>query len=98
MATVGPLRTQRVSVLPEPNSGVEDATRAGEKARAGGGAERRRDPPGPAWNFSPGSARRALWTRRPEGPWRRVPGVPGRPGLLLTGLAEPRGAESWLGH
>lgn len=47
MATAGPLRTERVSVLYQPNSGVEDLTRAGEEARVGGGAERHPDPPGP---------------------------------------------------
>ena len=37
---------RRVSPL-EPNSRVEDPTRPGEEARAGGGAESRRDLPGP---------------------------------------------------
>lgn len=42
------LRTKRVSVLSQPNSGVEDPTRAGLEARAGGGAQRHWDPPGPS--------------------------------------------------
>lgn len=55
------LRTKRVSVLSQPNSGVEDPTRAGLEARAGGGAQRHGDPPGP----QPGALARALPAVRP---------------------------------
>lgn len=42
-----PPAPETVSVPLKPNSRVEDPTRPGEKARAGGGAERRRDPRDP---------------------------------------------------
>lgn len=53
MATAGPLCTERISVLSQPNSGVENPARAGEEARARGGAERRRDPLGPGLELQP---------------------------------------------
>lgn len=70
-----------------PRQTVEWKTRPGpgKAARAGGGAETRRDPPGRAWCFSPGSAHPALLS------------LP-RSGLGAASLVFLEGRDpSWLG-
>lgn len=99
MATAGPLRTERVSVLYQPNSGVEDLTRAGEEPGPEAEPRGTRTRRGPAWTFSSSSVSRAPWSRRRAGLWRRVLGLSGGSGLLSAALAEPwLSTKSWLGQ
>lgn len=99
MATAGPLRTERVSVLYQPNSGVEDPTRAGEEASAGGGAERHRDPPGPGLELQLRLCPRCALVLTACGALAPRPWSLWWVGLLSAGLAEPwLSTESWLGQ
>lgn len=86
MATAGPLCTERISVLSQPNSGVENPARAGEEARAGGGARGAGIRWGPAWSSSPGSVGRAPRCQR----------VRGSSAASLVFLAG-RGRSGWAG-
>lgn len=93
-----PPAPETVSVPLEPNSRVEDPTRPGEEARAGGGAERRRDPrdrPDGQTLRGVGCVYSASWPPRLSGLWRGVLRLPGGSRLISAGLVEPRlGTES----
>lgn len=90
------LRTERISVLSQPNSGVEDPTRAGEEARAGGGAERRRDPLGPGLELQPQLCRPCALVPAACGALAPRPWFSWRVGAALAGLVDPRlHAKSW---
>lgn len=81
-----------------PSQTVDWKTRPGpgKGARAGGGAETRRDPLGPSLVPQPWLCPCSALVPAAFGLGRCVPGPPGGSGPLLAGLAEPRlGAESW---
>lgn len=99
MAASGPLCTEHVSDLSEPNSGMEDPTRGREK---GPGPEAEPRFAGIRWGrarcFSPGSAHRSsALVPVAFQLWRCVHDLSGGLGPLLAALAETRlSAQSWL--